>query len=245
MAVVRAARACSPRPSWHTACRGRGGSGPAAGAYRVPLPALAPHGTAPRSRDLRRVGLGMDSAKMVSATASFPRSRAAGPGRAPGARAARPRRRGPPGTDRAELRNIAGLVLRRTDAATFPERLLQERAPLGKAARERTRIAKGGGDRSSHSRLSAARQRARPRSNTRMAASRSPWARYRWPRRHGQHRFAPRPSVWRGGVPPPRGTGLQRTARVGSRCTPATPEKGSGQGWRPEPGSSSRHGLPE
>ena len=32
------------------------------------------------------------------------------------------------------------------------------------------------------SRLPEARQRARPCSNTRMACSRSPWARYRWPR---------------------------------------------------------------
>src|SRR5215813_1796117 len=45
-------------------------------------------------------------------------------------------------TDRAEPRDIAGLSMQRAAAATFPERLLQERAPLGEATHECISIAK-------------------------------------------------------------------------------------------------------
>src|SRR5439155_21572627 len=53
-------------------------------------------------------------------------------------------------TNRAELRDIARLVVQRAHAETFPERFFQERMPLGEAARERTRITEGCCDRSSH-----------------------------------------------------------------------------------------------
>ena len=44
-------------------------------------------------------------------------------------------------TDRAEPRDIEGLIVQRAHAEIFPERFLRERAPFGEAARERTRIA--------------------------------------------------------------------------------------------------------
>jgi hypothetical protein len=53
-------------------------------------------------------------------------------------------------TNRAELRDKVGLVVQRAHTDPFPERLLQEGAPLSEAARERRRIAEGRCDRSSH-----------------------------------------------------------------------------------------------
>src|SRR5262249_33906910 len=52
-------------------------------------------------------------------------------------------------TDRAEPCEIEGLRVQSAHAATFPERLLQERAPLGEVARKRQRIAEGSRGRSS------------------------------------------------------------------------------------------------
>ena len=111
---------------------------------------------------------------------------------------------------------------------SFADRLLQQRAPLREAPLERIGIAQARHDSRNRPGLPEARQRARPWSNTRMACSRSPWARYRWPRQRGQRSVWPLGlPAWRGGAPPPRGAGPRRMPRARSRSAPATPGTGS------------------
>ena len=75
------------------------------------------------------------------------------------------------------------MILQRARADTFADRLLQQRAPLREAPLERIGIAQARRDRVAN--RSGCRRHDRgpgPGSNTRMACSRSPWARYRSPR---------------------------------------------------------------
>ena len=85
-------------------------------------------------------------------------------------------------TDLAEPCDLVGQTSQPARADTFADRLLQQCAPLREAPLERIGRAQARRNRRNQFRLPEARQRARPRSSTRTACSRSPWARYRRPR---------------------------------------------------------------